>query len=229
MRFGPDKRLYFSTGDAGNPSLSQDPGSLNGKILRLERQRSTAAAAAGPQVYTLGHRNPQGFDWQPGSNRLISDEHGESRQRRGERAARGRNYGWPDIEGDEARDGLIRRPPSTERRSRPRARRFVKQPGSEWTGDYLIGCLAGEQIRRVGFDGDRVTTQRGAVRGRLRPHAHVVEGPDGALYVLTNNRDGRGSPQRGRRPHPAHRPAGRLSGCAGRADAVFSPACGSTR
>ena len=70
---GPDGRLYFSTGEAGEDPCS-GRGSLNGKFLGSTPDRPRRRA--GPEVFSLGHRNPQGFDWQPGSGRLVATEHG---------------------------------------------------------------------------------------------------------------------------------------------------------
>jgi glucose/arabinose dehydrogenase len=196
MRFGPDGRLYFSTGDAGESELAQAPGSLNGKMLRLSRSQYRGEGGR-PEVFTLGHRNPQGFDWQPDTDLMVGNEHGESANDEVNVLRRGGNYGWPEIEGGEERDGLISPATYYEQTLAPSGATFVKLPGSAWTGDYLIGALAGEQIRRVGFDGDRVTTDEALFEGEYGRIRTVVEGPDGALYALTNNRDGRGSPQEG--------------------------------
>ena len=70
-------------------------------------------------------------------------------------------------------------------------------PGSSWTGNYLFAALRGEQLRRVRLDGRRVTLNRALYPGRYGRLRTVVEAPDGSLFVLTNNRDGRGSPRSG--------------------------------
>ena len=196
VRFGPDGQLYFSTGDAGVSSVSQDPNSLNGKILRLSSDQYRGSGGR-PDVFTLGHRNPQGFDWQPRTNQMIENEHGASANDEVNVLREGANYGWPDIEGRESRDGFVSPAALYEDTIAPSGATFVRQAGSEWSGDYLIGCLAGEQIRRVGFNGDEVTTNEALFQGDFGRIRTVVEGPDGALYALTSNRDGRGSPREG--------------------------------
>jgi glucose/arabinose dehydrogenase len=76
LHFGPDGYLYFSTGDAGNEESAQDPRSLSGKILRLS-PRQYRGDGGRPQVFSHGHRNPQGFDWQPRSGQMVASEHGD--------------------------------------------------------------------------------------------------------------------------------------------------------
>ena len=196
LRFGPDDRLYLSTGDAASPELAQDPGSLNGKILSLG-PREFRGRGGRPEVYSLGHRNPQGFDWQPGSDRLVSDEHGPSGDDEVNVLRRGANYGWPEVQGEGRREGFTDPVAVYEDSIAPSGATFVRLPGSEWTGDYLIACLVGEQIRRVRLEGGRVVIDDPVLEGELGRLRTVVEAPDGSLYVLTNNRDGRGSPRDG--------------------------------
>ena len=196
IHFGPDGRLYVSTGDAAQDDLAQDPDSLNGKFLTLEEPELRGEGPAEPEVLTLGHRNPQGFDWQPGSGLLVADEHGNSGNDEVNAIRPERNYGWPEAEGED-HEGF--EPPVAlyEDAIAPSGATFVSLRGSEWTGDYLIGALVGEQIRRVSFDGDRVTGDEALFEGDFGRVRTVVEGPDGALYVLTSNLDGRGSPRPG--------------------------------
>ncbi|MDQ3611489.1 MAG: PQQ-dependent sugar dehydrogenase, partial [Actinomycetota bacterium] len=104
LRFGPDGNLYVATGDAGQGNLAQDRRSLNGKVLRLTPQQYRTQTDQ-PTVFSLGHRNPQGLDWQPGSNRLVLTDHGPS----GfdgpsccdevDVVVQEGNYGWPAVFG----------------------------------------------------------------------------------------------------------------------------------
>jgi glucose/arabinose dehydrogenase len=75
VAFGPDGRLYVATGDAGNGPLAQRTDALNGKFLALSPEQYRGAGGT-PAIVSLGHRNPQGFDWEPGTGRLIATEHG---------------------------------------------------------------------------------------------------------------------------------------------------------
>jgi len=193
IHFGPDERLYVSTGDAGQPDLAQNSDSLNGKYLRLD-PREYRGDGGSPEILSSGHRNPQGFDWQPRTGRLFSTEHGPDGDDEVNLIVRGANYGWPRARGrDHAgfRAPLLVYPTSIA----PSGATFVSLPGSSWSGDFLFAALVGEQLRRVRFDGRRPTRNTALFRGRFGRLRTVVEAPDGSLFVLTSNRDGRGSPR----------------------------------
>ena len=109
IAFGPDGDLYVATGEAGQPELAQDPDSLNGKYLRLTPEQYHGGPSA-PEIVSLGHRNPQGFDWEPGTGRLISTEHGPSGGDGPQgfdeinEIEEGNNYGWPEVYGTDHGD-----------------------------------------------------------------------------------------------------------------------------
>ena len=196
IHFGPDGRLYCTAGDAAQDELAQDPGSLNGKVLRMDAGAFRVEGGR-PEVFSLGHRNPQGFDWQPGTGRLVATEHGAAGNDEVNLLREGGNYGWPEVEGTD--HGEFEAPATVyEDAIAPSGAAFVSRRGSAWSGDFLIAALVGEQIRRLSFDARGQVTRDEALLdgdfGRLRT---VVEGPDGGLYVLTSNRDGRGAPREG--------------------------------
>ena len=192
LRFGPDERLYINTGDAGEARLAQNPRSLNGKTLRMEpatyRRKGGRA-----EIFTLGHRNGQGLDWQPGTDRLFETEHGDIGNDEINVLRRGANYGWPTAEGRE-HGGRFISPITLYGGIAPSGASFITKPGSAWTGDFFVAALAGEQLRRVTLDGARVTGDAPLFEGRFGRLRTVEEGPDGTLYVLTSNQDGRGDP-----------------------------------
>lgn len=196
LRFGPDDQLYVLTGDAGEQDLAQDRRSLNGKVLRLTRQQYRASTTR-PTILSLGHRNPQGLDWQPGSDRLVITDHGpsglDSCCDEVDVIVPGANYGWPEVFGKN--HGRFTAPAHLWQKTvAPSGAAFVSAPGSSWTGSLLVGTLRGQSLRRLSFQGDRVTGEQvlfNGTYGRLRA---VVEAPDGSLFVTTSNRDGRGDP-----------------------------------
>ena len=197
IAFGPDRRLYASTGDAGQPQLAQDPSSLNGKFLALTPAQYRGRGHARPAILSSGHRNAQGFDWEPGTGRMLATEHGPSGFDGPEgwdevnAIVAGANYGWPDAFGADQRpftQPLLVYPDPLA----PSGATFVTRRGSRWTGDFLFACLRGEQLRRVAFSGSGVVSDEPLLQGRYGRLRTVVEGPRGDLYALTSNRDGRG-------------------------------------
>jgi glucose/arabinose dehydrogenase len=195
LKFGPDGKLYITMGDAAEPGLAQDPKSWAGKILRIEPDGGVPAdnPFPGSPVYSLGHRNPQGLAWDA-RGRLIAAEHGPRGHDEINHVQPGRNYGWPHAQGrGEARDRERFVDPLLES-----GRETWAPSGIALVDNHLyVAALRGERLLRVVLDVDlvvrRTDTLLVGTHGRLRD---VVVGPDGALYVATSNRDGRGSPAR---------------------------------
>jgi glucose/arabinose dehydrogenase len=153
-------------------------------------------AGGQPDLVSLGHRNPQGFDWNPRNGRLVASEHGPDANDEVNLIKEGANYGWPEATGEA--HGEFTAPVAVYPESiAPSGASFVKLPDSEWSGDFLIACLVGEQIRRVRLGPDGVTIDEALFEGELGRLRTIVEGPDGALYALTSNQDGRGTPRKG--------------------------------
>ena len=194
IRFGPDGLLYVTTGEAGNQSLAQDPGSLNGKILRLRGFRGGGAKA---EIVSSGHRNVQGLDWEPGSDRLVITEFGPDSDDEVNVIRKGANYGWPEAQGGEGGPEFEEPVVNYEDVIAPSGGTFVREKGSAWTGSFVFAALVGEQLRRVKLDGEKATANEALFEGAFGRLRTVTEGPDGALYALTNNTDGRGSPREG--------------------------------
>jgi len=204
IKFGPDGKLYITTGEAGNPGLSQDLNSLGGKILRINSDGTIPKDNPWERspVYSIGHRNPQGIDWDSSGN-LIATEHGPSGWRGVAHdevnvITPGTNYGWPDIIGDETAEGLQNPIFHTgEDTWAPSGAEFYygnKIP--QWTGKYFIATLKGNHLHMIDFDlqNNKIISHEKLFQnefGRLRD---VITGPDGFLYILTSNQDGRGSP-----------------------------------
>ncbi|RKN86959.1 PQQ-dependent sugar dehydrogenase [Paenibacillus ginsengarvi] len=207
IRFGPDGNLYVTVGDAQQRELSQSKDSMAGKILRIRSDGSIPADNPDPRspVYSMGHRNPQGLAWQPGTGKLFSSEHGQTAKDEINVIEKGGNYGWPLIEGDltEAKQpqpaGIVLRKPllhSGETTWAPSGMTFVTQ--GPWKGKLLVAGLRGTQVLKLTLTGGadvRIDAMEALWKGEFGRIRHVAEGPDGSLYVLTNNRDGRGTPK----------------------------------
>ncbi len=202
--FGPDGKLYVSTGDIHTPQLPQDRQSLNGKILRLEAPGTAADGTAPPDnpfvgeggnarfVWTYGHRHPQGLAFDA-DGRLYSSEHGPSGENYGPAypgaggrccrdevnlIERGANYGWPLVSGSETREGM--RAPIAESGTSETWAPADLEVGSD--GHLYVPMLRGAHLRELTVCGASVTAQQvhyAGTYGRLRVAAM---GPGGLLF-----------------------------------------------
>jgi glucose/arabinose dehydrogenase len=208
IRFGPDEKLYITTGDATERALAQRLDSLAGKTLRLNDDGTVPSdnpfvgqSNARTEIWSFGHRNAQGLDWQPGSNLLFQTEHGPSGfdgPGGGDEVnivERGKNYGWPEIHHKQTRPGLESPLLEYTPACAPASGAFYRGTVfPQFRGNLFFGCLRGEHIVRVVLEGRRVVSQENLLDkkyGRLRD---IAEGPDGFIYFSTSNRDGRGTP-----------------------------------
>jgi glucose/arabinose dehydrogenase len=199
VRFGPDGRLFLTFGDAAAPSRAQDLASLNGKILRLADDGTTPGDNPfNSPVWSWGHRNPQGFDWHPATGDLFETEHGQTGNDEINAIDRGRNYGWPVIEGDETRSGMETPLRFFSPSVAPSGASFYRGAAfAAFRNDLFVATLRGEALLRVRLDAAnprRVVSVERLLENRFGRLRDVVSGPDGFLYVVTNNRDGRGTP-----------------------------------
>lgn len=203
--FSPDGLLYVTTGETFEADLAQNLGSLGGKILRVTPEGEVPAdnPFPGSPVYSFGHRNPQGLAWHPDSGQLFASEHGPSAEF-GLGAhdeinviRAGGNYGWPRAVGAPGLAGTVDPLVVWTEDATPPA-------GLAFHGGHLyLATLASQALVRIELEtrdggyavkGIERWFAEGPDEGRLGRLRDVVAGPDGALYVLTSNRDGRGDP-----------------------------------
>ncbi len=189
LAFGPDGMLYAGVGDAGVPERAQDPDSLNGKILRMDPLGNPPDIDPNPDpdslVWSMGHRNVQGLAWDA-TGRLWATEFGQNAFDEVNAIEPGRNYGWPEVEGDgddpSYVDPLVT---WTTDRASPSGVAYLD-------GDLYVGALRGQRLWRVPVTDEGLDQPVPLLEGddgRLR---NVVAAPDGSLWVTTSNRDGRG-------------------------------------
>lgn len=198
IMFSPDGYLFITTGDAQQPSLAQDTNSLNGKILRINADGSIPVDNPfGNAVYSYGHRNVQGLAWDE-QGRLWATEHGRSGVLSGldelNLIEKGKNYGWPEIQGDEERDGMVRPVIHSGNETwAPSGAEFLPAQAGVGGSVFFAG-LRGETLYETRVEEGRVVAFIKHLTGEYGRLRTVRLGPDGYLYLLTSNRDGRGQP-----------------------------------
>ena len=206
MAFDPAGNLFVTVGDRGEDERAQDPGDHAGSVLRLRDDGNPApgnpvvgaGSGGAPEIWSYGHRNPQGMAWDRAGDRLWIVEHGARGGDEINLPQRGRNYGWPRISygvhysgrpiGEGSRAAGLEQPayywdPSIA----PSGLAVVAGPLFEaWRGDLLVGALKDEMLVHLTVrDGHVVGEERLFRRafGRVRD---VRIGPDGAIWLLTD-------------------------------------------
>lgn len=188
LEFGPDGLLYVSTGEAGEPPLAQDRGSLGGKVLRLTPDGDPAPGNPfGSPVYSFGHRNVQGLAFDD-AGRLWASEFGQDRFDELNLVRAGANYGWPEIEGTGGAPAYVD-PQQTWDVAEASPSGLAHLDGALW-----MASLRGERLWRITLEGRRAVDAEAFFVGRYGRMRTVAAAPDGSLWLATSNRDGRGEP-----------------------------------
>ncbi|MCI4662042.1 MAG: PQQ-dependent sugar dehydrogenase [Neomegalonema sp.] len=212
--FAADGTLFLTTGDRGQRPLAQDLSTHLGKVIRLNRDGSvptdnpfspnspTAQGGALPEIYSYGHRNMQGAFLNPVDGVLWTISHGARGGDEVNRVLPGRNYGWPEISYGRHYSGL-------------KIGRGTQAPGMEqpvhywdpsiapsgasyydaallepWRGSLFVGALAAQALVRLSLDGQRVTGEEVLISGQIGRIRDVRTGPEGALWLLTDDEEG---------------------------------------
>ncbi|MCU1407333.1 MAG: PQQ-dependent sugar dehydrogenase [Glaciihabitans sp.] len=181
IKFGPDGMLYVTAGDAGNRQSAQDPAALGGKILRMTPTGEVPEDNPDPQsyVYSLGHRNPQGISWDRDGN-LWAAEFGQDSWDELNAIVPGGNYGWPVVEG-------IGNDPAYINPVHQWATSDASPSGLLWTRDtLLLAALRGERLWAI-YPNPGAVEATGYFEGQFGRMRDVIEGPNGTVWILTNN------------------------------------------
>ena len=200
--FGPDEKLYLTTGDAGEAMTGQDPAVLSGKVLRLNADGTIPAdnPTPGSAIWTLGHRNAQGLVFAP-NGRAYASEHGPLNDDEVNLLEPGHNYGWPIIEGfadhpDEIEAAKGRSFTDPLRSWTPTVAvaglAYYDNPAiPEWHNTLLLANLKGRALRVLELNaaGNQIDRERIFLQLRLGRLRDVVVAPTGDLYLLTSNTD----------------------------------------
>lgn len=207
IAFAADGTLFFGIGDRGEMERAQDPMDHAGSILHITRDGKPASPGAiargAPEIFSIGHRNPQGLTIDPADNRLVTVEHGARGGDEINRPEAGRNYGWPEISFGKHYSGAeIGRGTAAEGFEQPvyywdpsiapgaiEVYRGAMFP--EWEGNLLVAALKYQLVARLERDQDgKVTAEERLLdnlHGRLRD---IRTAADGSLLIVTDEADG---------------------------------------
>jgi glucose/arabinose dehydrogenase len=189
LEFGPDGSLYASTGETGEPELAQDRDSLGGKVLRVTPDGEPAPGNPDPDspVFSWGHRNIQGLAFDDGG-RLWASEFGADLFDELNLIEKGRNYGWPLVEGNGG-DSAYVNPQVVWDTSE------ASPSGLAYENDTLwLASLRGERLWRIDISGRKAAKPADFFVGEYGRLRTVAVAPDGNLWLTTSNHDGRGNP-----------------------------------
>jgi glucose/arabinose dehydrogenase len=195
IRFGPDGKLWVTMGEAGNGSYAQDPNSLNGKVLRVNSDGTVPAdnpilpgASGRSAAYTMGHRNPQGIAFQPGTGAVFTVEHGPDCDDEINVLSAGANYGWPNVRGSDGPGGYadpVWQSGCPTIASSGAA--FVTGASwGAWSGSLFVAQLKDSDLRRFAVQGTQVTAGEVLLNGKYGRLRAAVLAPDGTLYLTTS-------------------------------------------
>jgi glucose/arabinose dehydrogenase len=209
LLFGPDGLLYATLGERGDDERAQDPGDLAGTVVRVTPDGAVPpdnpfvnSPGTEPEIFTLGHRNPQGLALQPSTGRIWAIEHGPLGGDELNLLVAGANYGWPVItygksyagapigEGSE-KPGMMQPATYWVPSISPSGLAFYDGAAfPAWQGNLFLGALSGQCLVRLEIEGERVVREERLLTELGERIRDVRVGPDGLLYLLTDHPDG---------------------------------------
>ena len=210
LAFAPDGTLYVTVGERGNPDRAQDLDDLAGSVIRITEDGAvppdnpfTGRSDARPEIYTYGHRNPQGLAVHPDTGQVWAAEHGPMGGDEINILSPGANYGWPVITYGESYAGN----PIGEGTSKPGMAQPVRswvpsispsgmafytgEAFPSWRGNLFLGALSGRALVRLELDGSEVVHEERLLQDLGARIRDVRNGPDGTLYLLTDDANGK--------------------------------------
>jgi glucose/arabinose dehydrogenase len=209
LAFDAAGHLFVTHGDRGERERAQDLGDHAGSLIRLNDDGSVpednpfvGRTDALPEIYSYGHRNPQGMALNPVTGAMWLHEHGPRGGDEVNIIDAGANYGWPAV--SQGREYASGRPVGAGEAVGMTEAIYVWDPSiapsgmafyagdafPEWQGDLLVGALAYQLLARLELDGDRVVHEERLLEGDLGRIRDVRVGPDGLVYLLTDDADG---------------------------------------
>lgn len=216
LAFGPDGALYVTLGDRNRSSTAQSLETHNGKIVRITPDGAVPAdnpfvgqANVKPEIWAFGLRNAQGLAFEPGTGRLWATDHGPNDGDELNVITRGGNYGWPlATAGRHEPDEKPTRELEADVKANPRTliapvrtwtpsvapsglMFYTGAQFPEWRGDLFMGGLHGQVLLRMRVRDGRVVSQERMLEIMKERIRDVRQGPDGNIYVLTDNAEGR--------------------------------------
>jgi glucose/arabinose dehydrogenase len=210
LAFGPDGMLYVTMGERMEMDRAQDLSQHPGKLVRIAPDGSVppdnpfiGREDARPEIFTYGHRNAQGLAVRPGTGEIWLHEHGPQGGDEVNLIRAGANYGWPVItygrayftgfaigEGTE-KPGMEQPVHYWVPSIAPSGMAFYRGAAfPKWQGDLFVGALRAELLVRLEMDGDRIVAEERLLEGELGRIRDVRSGPDGFLYLLTDEDPG---------------------------------------
>ncbi len=209
LAFGAEGHLYITTGERGDSERAQDLADAAGSVVRLTADGGVpddnpflGRADARPEIFSYGHRNPQGLARHPVSGRIWAVEHGPRGGDEVNVIRAGANYGWPVItygvsyigvpigEGT-AKPGMAQPATYWVPSISPSGMAFYTgEAFPAWRGNLFVGALSGEVLVRLEIDGERVVHEERLLQALGARIRDVRQGPDGRLYLLTDESDG---------------------------------------